>query len=137
MEGGSHPRPDVGPWVYAPTVLDNVTAAMDVRDAETFGPVVGVMPASRSVQGSSSWMIANSARRLHRSMPCSTLCTVGRGGFGEKPICQVRVGPAAAASPPEPHASMGAAATEAAAASSRRRCTSIESSGRRCMLMCL
>ncbi|GAA0345339.1 MAG: succinic semialdehyde dehydrogenase [Micropruina glycogenica] len=39
---GGHPRPDVGPWVYAPTVLDNVTAAMDVRDAETFGPVLSV-----------------------------------------------------------------------------------------------
>ena len=39
---GGRPRPDIGPWVYAPTVLDGVTAAMDVRDAETFGPVVSV-----------------------------------------------------------------------------------------------
>ncbi|MFT3861601.1 succinic semialdehyde dehydrogenase [Micropruina sp.] len=39
---GGRPRPDVGPWVYAPTVLEGVTAAMDVRDAETFGPVVSV-----------------------------------------------------------------------------------------------
>ncbi len=39
---GGRARPDVGPWVYAPTVLDGVTAAMDVRDAETFGPVVSI-----------------------------------------------------------------------------------------------
>ncbi|MBP8918397.1 MAG: aldehyde dehydrogenase family protein [Micropruina sp.] len=39
---GGRPRPDIGPWVYEPTVLDGVTAAMDVRDAETFGPVVSV-----------------------------------------------------------------------------------------------
>ena len=39
---GGRPRPDVGPWVYEPTVLEGVTAAMEVRDAETFGPVVSV-----------------------------------------------------------------------------------------------
>ena len=42
MLAGGRPRPDIGPWVYEPTVLDGVTAAMDVRDAETFGPVVSV-----------------------------------------------------------------------------------------------
>ncbi|MFT4296630.1 MAG: succinic semialdehyde dehydrogenase [Micropruina sp.] len=41
LAGGRH-RPDIGPWVYEPTVLDGVTAAMEVRDAETFGPVVSV-----------------------------------------------------------------------------------------------
>ena len=41
LTGGRH-RPDIGPWVYEPTVLDGVTAAMDVRDAETFGPVLSV-----------------------------------------------------------------------------------------------
>lgn len=39
---GGHPRPDLGPWMYEPTVLDGVTAAMEIRDAETFGPVVSV-----------------------------------------------------------------------------------------------
>lgn len=39
---GGRARPDLGPWVYEPTVLDGVTSAMDVRDAETFGPVVSV-----------------------------------------------------------------------------------------------
>ncbi len=39
---GGRARPDLGPWMYEPTVLDGVTAAMDVRDAETFGPVVSV-----------------------------------------------------------------------------------------------
>lgn len=39
---GGRPRPEIGPWVYEPTVLEGVTAAMDVRDAETFGPVLSV-----------------------------------------------------------------------------------------------
>lgn len=39
---GGRARPDLGPWVYEPTVLDGVTAAMDVRDAETVGPVVSI-----------------------------------------------------------------------------------------------
>src|SRR6478672_12939386 len=39
---GGRPRPDLGPWFYEPTVLEGVTAAMDVRDDETFGPVVSL-----------------------------------------------------------------------------------------------
>ncbi|MFT4218404.1 MAG: succinic semialdehyde dehydrogenase [Micropruina sp.] len=41
LAGGRH-RPDIGPWVYEPTVLEGISAAMEVRDAETFGPVVSV-----------------------------------------------------------------------------------------------
>lgn len=39
---GGLARPDLGPFFYEPTVLAGVTAAMDVRDDETFGPVVAV-----------------------------------------------------------------------------------------------
>ncbi len=39
---GGRARPDIGPYFYEPTVLADVTAAMDVRDEETFGPVVSV-----------------------------------------------------------------------------------------------
>jgi succinate-semialdehyde dehydrogenase/glutarate-semialdehyde dehydrogenase len=39
---GGRARPDVGPFVYEPTVLTGVTAAMACRDEETFGPVVGI-----------------------------------------------------------------------------------------------
>ena len=39
---GGHARPEIGPYFYEPTVLAEVTAAMDVRDEETFGPVVSV-----------------------------------------------------------------------------------------------
>jgi succinate-semialdehyde dehydrogenase / glutarate-semialdehyde dehydrogenase len=39
---GGTARPDLGPYFYAPTVLANVTAAMDCRDDETFGPVVSL-----------------------------------------------------------------------------------------------
>ena len=39
---GGRPRPDVGPYFYEPTVLEGVTAAMDLRDDETFGPVVAL-----------------------------------------------------------------------------------------------
>lgn len=39
---GGRPRPDVGPFVYEPTLLEGVTAAMACRDEETFGPVVEI-----------------------------------------------------------------------------------------------
>ena len=39
---GGRARPDLGPYFYEPTVLTGVTAAMDVRDEETFGPVVSL-----------------------------------------------------------------------------------------------
>jgi succinate-semialdehyde dehydrogenase/glutarate-semialdehyde dehydrogenase len=39
---GGRARPDIGPYFYEPTILDEVTAAMDCRDDETFGPVVSV-----------------------------------------------------------------------------------------------
>ena len=41
---GGRARPDLGPYFYEPTVLTGVTAAMDVRDEETFGPVVSLYP---------------------------------------------------------------------------------------------
>jgi succinate-semialdehyde dehydrogenase / glutarate-semialdehyde dehydrogenase len=39
---GGRPRPDIGPYVYEPTVLDGVRAPMAVCTEETFGPVVSV-----------------------------------------------------------------------------------------------
>lgn len=39
---GGHPRPELGPYFYEPTVLEGVTEAMDCRRGETFGPVVSV-----------------------------------------------------------------------------------------------
>jgi succinate-semialdehyde dehydrogenase/glutarate-semialdehyde dehydrogenase len=39
---GGRPRPDIGPYVYEPTVLDGVQAPMAVCTEETFGPVVSV-----------------------------------------------------------------------------------------------
>ncbi len=39
---GGRARPDIGPYVYEPTVLAGVTAAMDCRDEETFGPVAAL-----------------------------------------------------------------------------------------------
>lgn len=41
LTGGRH-RPDLGPYVFEPTLLTGVTAAMACRDAETFGPVAAV-----------------------------------------------------------------------------------------------
>lgn len=41
LTGGRH-RPDLGPYVFEPTVLDGVTAAMTCRDEETFGPLVSI-----------------------------------------------------------------------------------------------
>lgn len=39
---GGRARPDLGPYFYEPTVVEGVTAAMDLRDDETFGPVVAL-----------------------------------------------------------------------------------------------
>ncbi|GAB3113374.1 succinic semialdehyde dehydrogenase [Janibacter alkaliphilus] len=39
---GGRALPEVGPYAYAPTVLEGVTAAMTCRDEETFGPVVSL-----------------------------------------------------------------------------------------------
>jgi succinate-semialdehyde dehydrogenase/glutarate-semialdehyde dehydrogenase len=39
---GGRARPDVGPLVVEPTVLEGVTSAMACRDEETFGPVVAL-----------------------------------------------------------------------------------------------
>ncbi|MFN2319776.1 MAG: succinic semialdehyde dehydrogenase [Dermatophilaceae bacterium] len=39
---GGRARPDIGPFVYEPTVLTGVTAAMRCRDEETFGPVISI-----------------------------------------------------------------------------------------------
>jgi succinate-semialdehyde dehydrogenase/glutarate-semialdehyde dehydrogenase len=39
---GGHERPDVGPLVVEPTVLEGVTSAMACRDEETFGPLVSL-----------------------------------------------------------------------------------------------
>ena len=37
---GGKARPDLGPFFYEPTILTDVTSAMECRDGETFGPVV-------------------------------------------------------------------------------------------------
>ena len=39
---GGQARPDIGPFVYEPTVLEGVTEAMACRNEETFGPVVSI-----------------------------------------------------------------------------------------------
>lgn len=39
---GGRARPDIGPYVYEPTILDGVEAPMAVCAEETFGPVVSV-----------------------------------------------------------------------------------------------
>jgi aldehyde dehydrogenase (NAD+)/succinate-semialdehyde dehydrogenase/glutarate-semialdehyde dehydrogenase len=41
LVGGTH-RPDIGPYVFEPTVLENVTEDMLLCRGETFGPVVAV-----------------------------------------------------------------------------------------------
>ena len=39
---GGRARPDIGPLVVEPTVLEGVTSAMTCRDEETFGPLVSL-----------------------------------------------------------------------------------------------
>lgn len=39
---GGKARPDLGPYVFEPTIVEGVTAEMDLFAAETFGPVVAL-----------------------------------------------------------------------------------------------
>lgn len=39
---GGRPRPDAGPYFFEPTVLEGVTADMELCQGETFGPVVAL-----------------------------------------------------------------------------------------------
>lgn len=41
---GGNARPDLGPWFFEPTVLTDVTDAMESGCSETFGPVVAIYP---------------------------------------------------------------------------------------------
>ena len=41
LTGGRH-RPDLGPYVYEPTLLTGVTGSMLCRNEETFGPIVAI-----------------------------------------------------------------------------------------------
>lgn len=41
---GGKARPDLGPWFYEPTVLENVPAAAECYAEETFGPLVSIYP---------------------------------------------------------------------------------------------
>lgn len=41
---GGIPRPDLGPFFYEPTILEDVTPAMVCHGDETFGPVISVYP---------------------------------------------------------------------------------------------
>jgi succinate-semialdehyde dehydrogenase / glutarate-semialdehyde dehydrogenase len=43
---GGRARPDLGPLVYEPTVLEGVTPEMEVCGQETFGPVISLYPTS-------------------------------------------------------------------------------------------
>jgi succinate-semialdehyde dehydrogenase/glutarate-semialdehyde dehydrogenase len=43
---GGAARPEIGPFVYSPTVLENVTEEMDLCLGETFGPVISLYRAA-------------------------------------------------------------------------------------------
>lgn len=47
---GAKRRPDIGPFVYEPTILTGVTPEMKIYREEVFGPVVYVMPFSNDDQ---------------------------------------------------------------------------------------
>ncbi len=50
LTGGRH-RPDLGPYVYEPTVLAQVTPAMACFGDETFGPLVSIYPIDSDAHG--------------------------------------------------------------------------------------
>ncbi len=63
---GGAPRPDLGPYVYAPTILDGVTAEMVCRNEETFGPVVAIYRVSGDEEALS--LINDSEYGLHATI---------------------------------------------------------------------
>lgn len=44
VQTGGNRRPDIGPFVYEPTILTGVRDGMELFSAETFGPVVAIYP---------------------------------------------------------------------------------------------
>lgn len=50
LQVGGKRRPDVGPFVYEPTVLTGVTSEMKIYREEVFGPVVYVLPFSSTTE---------------------------------------------------------------------------------------
>jgi len=73
---GGKPRPELGPYFFEPTVLTDVTPAMECFAAETFGPVVAVTIVNSEAEaiaatndtefGLNASVFTGSARRGHR-----------------------------------------------------------------------
>lgn len=107
LTGGRH-RPDVGPFCYEPTILEDVDPNSQVACEETFGPVVSVSPiagdeeaitaANDSAYGLNASVYTSDTdrgRAVARRIDCGTVCvndpfTVGwasmdapMGGFGD------------------------------------------------------
>lgn len=82
---GGRARPDIAPWFYEPTVLENVTEAAECFAAETFGPLVSlycydtvaeaVAAANSGPYGlnASIWGPARAAKRVARRLMAGTV----------------------------------------------------------------
>ena len=83
---GGRPRPDLGPFVFEPTILEGVTADMECFGHETFGPVVAlyrfqgedeaVLRANDGDYGLNASVYTRDARRgreLARRIRCGTV----------------------------------------------------------------
>jgi succinate-semialdehyde dehydrogenase/glutarate-semialdehyde dehydrogenase len=75
VEVGGKRRPDIGPYVYEPTILTAVTKRMKIYREEVFGPVVYVLPfsttseaielANDSIYGLSASVISTDLKQAH------------------------------------------------------------------------
>ncbi|RLV56558.1 succinate-semialdehyde dehydrogenase (NADP(+)) [Aeromicrobium phragmitis] len=82
---GGRARPDIGPWFYEPTVLENVPPQAECYAEETFGPLVSLYPydtvdeavaaANSGVYGlnASVWGPSRTARRVATRLKAGTV----------------------------------------------------------------
>ena len=116
LAGGRH-RPDLGPFVFEPTILEGVTPSMECFGNETFGPVISVYRFhdegeavaranfAAAYRDATMLKVAYAFGLRRREVIRLDVHDFGRNPkaneFGEFGVCYVRFGKSATGSPPK------------------------------------